>query len=661
MKKSRLLFILPLLASFVLTSCDLLNNLNFGGPRRRSSKEEESQLVDDKSRHEHHWGDWSLTKEATCTVNGEESRECQICGQVETRIVSRIGHLWGDWMETIAATCTDSGLKERRCTRCDYVEQKYPPALGHIFDEGQWFTITEPTCYMNGIQENRCQRCGEITQREIPALEHNWSYSSGTIEPTCTTDGYYIRRCTVCGQQEEEVAPAIGHDLEIIGSDAMPEAGKAQVRLYKCVRCDVCFLGFNVNDVSNASKEHLVFETDYNGETSARFWGRPIGNALALSYDGVSVNQQSDECVYCSTETGDYFEYVFDLTEEQAALLSNCRLYCDAKPASYLNGTDFWAYGGSNTDWTPGYYIDGGDERFETNEDGSFVMVNDHARAGRDGQQGVELDTKVKLGKRIEGYRYVLYVDGNVVDFDSDTACPTHGINTNMQREEFELPYTFNLHQGENRISLHMAGGYRSTFYNFIFKPIEEEQQQQLPESSWILDQSMPGPNEGEALVRRYTDYLVEGKVKYEIDVYTANMQLIDGGNWKTAPETGAFKIGNNQGAAYFEFSIPRSFTGKMYQTAYIDSYSANKTKNAFIYNDQINLDISVNGSLLDLYPLTSLTFQQIFNDEVDGSNSVLKDVYLSDVNLGTHNSIIYRRLSSYNMTVSRFVFIGNE
>ena len=38
-------------------------------------------------------------------------------------------------------------------------------------------------------------------------------------------------------------------------------------------------------------------------------------------------------------------------------------------------------------------------------------MVKDHARAGFDSQAGAELETEVKLGKRIEDFRYVLYVD----------------------------------------------------------------------------------------------------------------------------------------------------------------------------------------------------------------------------------------------------------
>ena len=47
MRKHAILFVM--LSIFSLTSCDLLNSLNFNGPRRRSSREQESQVVDDSA------------------------------------------------------------------------------------------------------------------------------------------------------------------------------------------------------------------------------------------------------------------------------------------------------------------------------------------------------------------------------------------------------------------------------------------------------------------------------------------------------------------------------------------------------------------------------------------------------------------------------------
>ena len=225
-------------------------------------------------------------------------------------------------------------------------------------------------------------------------------------------------------------------------------------------------ISFSANDVTDASKQHLKYDLD----GGASYKGRPIGNAMRLDADGYSINQLDDEIVYCSAETGDYFEYKFNLSAEQAQNFRSCRLYCDAKPANYLSG-DFWAYTyGGDHEWTPGYYIDGTEDHIQYNEDGTPKMVKDHAKAVGDAE-GVELDSYVAMGKRVSDYRYVLYVDGEVKEFDSSINVPVEGSGINPVRKEYVMPYTFNLHEGENTIRLHMAGGYRSTFYNFTFRP----------------------------------------------------------------------------------------------------------------------------------------------------------------------------------------------
>ena len=140
-------------------------------------------------------------------------------------------------------------------------------------------------------------------------------------------------------------------------------------------------------------------------------------------------------------------------------------------PADHLSG-DFWAYNRNNTDWTPGYYIDGADEHVQHNDDGTVMMVKDHARVeGHDNSEaGAELETEVPMGARIEDYRYILYVDDQVQDFDSDISVTVQS----GTRKEYVMPFTFHLHEGENKISLRMAGGYRSIFYNFTFRPYVE-------------------------------------------------------------------------------------------------------------------------------------------------------------------------------------------
>ena len=378
----------------------------------------------------HTFGDPTDVVPATCTATGSQKVKCTVCGAEVTQTLPMIDHTWGEWEVTAEADCTNAGSRKHTCSVCGTEETETIPANGHTF--GEWETVKEATCDKDGSRKHTC---------------------------------------SVCGAEETETVEALGHDLELVGGETPAPDGEATVRLYRCKRCGETSLGFSADEPSEASKPHLM-KGDNDG---MRFFGRPIGNAMALTADGTSVNQQNNECVYCSTETGDFFEYVFTLNADQAATLASARLYCDARPANYLSG-DFWAYNRSADDWTPGYYIDGADDHVQKDATtGEVVMVKDHAQATKneDGSwtEGVELDTQVKMGARIEDYRYILYVDGQPVDFDADTSVPVKGSSQNMQRAEYVLPYTFNLHEGKNTISLRMAGGYRSEFYNFIFRP----------------------------------------------------------------------------------------------------------------------------------------------------------------------------------------------
>ena len=383
----------------------------------------------------HTFGDPTDVVPATCTAEGSQKVKCTVCGAEVTQTLQKIDHTWGEWETVTAATCTEAGSRKHTCSVCQTEETETVQATGHQW--GEWETIKEADC------EN---------------------------------DGSRKHTCTVCGVEESEVVEKLGHQLKAIGGEQQAPEGEATVRLYECERCHITYLGFSADEPSAASKPHLM-KGDNDG---MRFFGRPIGNAMALTADGTSVNQQNNECVYCSTETGDFFEYIFTLNEEQAATLATARLYCDARPANYLSG-DFWAYNRSADDWTPGYYIDGADDHVQHNEDGTVMMVKDHAKATKneDGSwtEGVETENDVKMGARIEDYRYILYVDDQPVDFDKDTSVPVKGSQQNMTRAEYVLPYTFNLHKGQNKISLRMAGGYRSEFYNFIFRPYVEPTQ----------------------------------------------------------------------------------------------------------------------------------------------------------------------------------------
>lgn len=149
----------------------------------------------------HSFGDWSVTKEATCTEAGEESRICSVCGTVETKEIPAKGHTVGkEWVTTKKATCTKEGKKVQKCTVCgEVVNTKTIKALGH-----EWETITkEPTCTEAGEEYKKCTRCSEIKDKKtLEALGHDWSDWKTTVQPTTTSKGKQERTCKRCGTTE---------------------------------------------------------------------------------------------------------------------------------------------------------------------------------------------------------------------------------------------------------------------------------------------------------------------------------------------------------------------------------------------------------------------------------------------------------------------------
>ena len=462
MKKNRLLFLLPLLASFVLTSCDMLSNLNFNGPRKKSSQED-SEVLDDSddysmpssssskssskssgrtsssrsssssSAHQHEWTDWIVVNEATCTTYGMKKRECTICGQIQTDSIPAYGHDFGEMTYSIEPTCTSSGIGQRECSRCHETISEVIPARGHDWNE--WDIINYPTCTTDGSGRHTCRVCGAYEQQVILAYGHSYNENdvNWTSQPTCTEDGVGYVRCNRCNEQVTVNIPALGHNQSLLDYRS-PQSGTADTRVYRCSRCGKGSLSFSVDALTNESKRTLVDEW-YEDELGMRFWGRPIGNDVELNENG-DASSSEHEPVFNPSQKGDFFEIIFNLTNQQATALGQCMLYCDAKPASYLgsNKQDFWARKESDTDWTPGFYIQGDN-----------------------------------YGQEITGYRYMLYVDNQPVEFDSGIKAP---VPAGDPRGEYVMPYIFNLHSGINKFSLHMAGGYRSTFFSFTFRPV---------------------------------------------------------------------------------------------------------------------------------------------------------------------------------------------
>lgn len=147
-----------------------------------------------------------ITKEPTCTEAGEKTYTCD-CGDSYTEPIDPTGHHYVNgecehcgekdpnhehkYTETITKepTCTEDGEKTYTCD-CGDTKTEVIPATGHHYVDGE------------------CEHCGE----KDPSHEHKYT-ETVTKKPTCTEAGEKTLTCD-CGDTKTEVIPATEHNWE---------------------------------------------------------------------------------------------------------------------------------------------------------------------------------------------------------------------------------------------------------------------------------------------------------------------------------------------------------------------------------------------------------------------------------------------------------------
>ena len=189
MKKMKLLFFVALLLSvLVLVACD-----GIGGGTQTEA-------------HVCVFREWIITKEATCTEDGEEERSCE-CGEKETQSIDALGH--SEVVdEGVASTCTETGLTEgAHCSACGevFVAQETIMATGHTETID---VAVYPTCTETGLTEGaHCSTCEAVlvAQETVPA-SHTWDEKYGWDK-----DGHW-QKCTECDGTSDKTAHVLGAD-----------------------------------------------------------------------------------------------------------------------------------------------------------------------------------------------------------------------------------------------------------------------------------------------------------------------------------------------------------------------------------------------------------------------------------------------------------------
>ena len=204
---------------------------------------------------EHQYGDWVITKEATCTEVGNKEKICVNCMDKITETIPAKGHVWEkEYKIDKEATCTEEGSESIHCAVCGEADEstiRVIPKTGHKF--GDWVITKEAACADRGSRERTCTICGEKETEVIPAPGHTWA-KDYTVdkEPTQTEDGSESIHCTVCGAID-----------------------KSSVRV-------IPKLGFSVD------AEFVLEKSDFN------YTGKPITPGVTVTYNGKQLVRDKD-------------------------------------------------------------------------------------------------------------------------------------------------------------------------------------------------------------------------------------------------------------------------------------------------------------------------------------------------------------------------------
>ena len=189
----------------------------------------------------HRWGQWKTTKSATCTAQGEETRECKKCGKTEERETKVLGHDWDEGKVTTPATCTKDGVRTYTCKRdASHTKQETIPKTEHT-------PVPVPakaaTCTETGLTEgSKCQTCGVtlVKQEVTPALDHDWDNGVVTTPATCTKDGVKTYTCKRdASHTKQETIPKTEHTPVPVPAKAATCTETGLTEGSKCQTCGV--------------------------------------------------------------------------------------------------------------------------------------------------------------------------------------------------------------------------------------------------------------------------------------------------------------------------------------------------------------------------------------------------------------------------------------
>ena len=152
----------------------------------------------------HKWGTTVIPP--THTEPGYTLYECSVCKEsYKTDYTAPVGHAFDEGTVTKEATCTAEGEMIYACS-CGATHTVPIPMTEHELTS----VVTAPTCTELGYTTHSCKLCDySYTDTPVGALGHAWDMGVVAAAPTLTATGKLIQTCTVCHERKETVLPML--------------------------------------------------------------------------------------------------------------------------------------------------------------------------------------------------------------------------------------------------------------------------------------------------------------------------------------------------------------------------------------------------------------------------------------------------------------------
>jgi len=195
-----------------------------------------------------------------------------------TSEVSKFGeHSFGDWTITKEPTCTQEGKKTVYCTVCLYEKEETIPVKEHTF--GIWKITTEPTTNTAGRNERTCSYCGYVDAVVLQPAPEGFRFVKGTTITgteswTPSSEVFVIgRTLTIPDLIVSDHEVTIGEYKAVMGSDpSMDNDGNKLTRNHVPVNC-VSWYDALVYCNKLSMKENLTPCYSIDGSTDPDAWG----------------------------------------------------------------------------------------------------------------------------------------------------------------------------------------------------------------------------------------------------------------------------------------------------------------------------------------------------------------------------------------------------